>query len=128
MILDVVCVALLWTAVSCRASDTTRIVSVPPRDVILITIDTLRADRVGANGGATGVTPALDALAREGAVFLDATAHAPLTLPSHSSILTGRYPTSHGVHDNRRHRSMNSNHRRNRNRTTWTSTVRCRPN
>ena len=33
-------------------------------------------------------------------MFLDATAHAPLTLPSHSSILTGRYPTSHGVHDN----------------------------
>jgi hypothetical protein len=71
-----------------------------PRDVILITIDTLRADRVGVCGGPAGLTPALDALGRGGAVFLDATAHAPLTLPSHASILTGRYPPSHGVHDN----------------------------
>ena len=46
------------------------------------------------------MTPALDALGRGGAVFLDATAHAPLTLPSHTSILTGRYPAAHGVHDN----------------------------
>src|SRR5207247_3221058 len=70
------------------------------RDLILITIDTLRADRVGVCGGPSGLTPALDALGRRGAVFLDATAHAPLTLPSHASILTGRYPLSHGVHDN----------------------------
>src|SRR5438477_10342161 len=99
-ILDSVIAVLLWTTVSCRVSDTARVAPAPARDVILITIDTLRADRVGANGGAPGVTPALDALAHEGAVFLDATAHAPLTLPSHSSILTGRYPTSHGVRDN----------------------------
>jgi choline-sulfatase len=69
-------------------------------DVVLVTIDTLRADRVGVDGGPQGVTPALDALGRAGVVFLDATAHAPLTLPSHASILTGRYPVSHGVHDN----------------------------
>ncbi|MGE5244344.1 MAG: sulfatase-like hydrolase/transferase [Betaproteobacteria bacterium] len=69
-------------------------------DLILITIDTLRADRVGATGGPPGLTPALDALARGGAAFLDATAHVPLTLPSHASILTGRYPTGTGVHDN----------------------------
>jgi arylsulfatase A-like enzyme len=69
-------------------------------DLILITVDTLRADRVG--GSRTGAVPAptLEAIGRGGAVFLDATAHAPLTLPSHSSILTGRYPLSHGVHDN----------------------------
>ena len=60
----------------------------------------VRADRVGVCGGPSGLTPALDALGRLGAVFLDATAHAPLTLPSHASILTGRYPLSHGVHDN----------------------------
>jgi choline-sulfatase len=71
-----------------------------PRDLLLITVDTLRADRVGVYGGPAGLTPALDALGRRGAVFLDATAHVPLTLPSHVSILTGRYPLSHGVHDN----------------------------
>jgi choline-sulfatase len=70
------------------------------RDLLLITIDTLRADRLGVYGGPAGVTPALDALGHRGAVFLDATAHVPLTLPSHVSILTGRYPVSHGVHDN----------------------------
>jgi len=95
-ILDAVIAVLLWTTVSCRDADPARVPPAAKRDVILITIDTLRADRVGA----PGVTPALDALARDGALFLDATAHAPLTLPSHTSILTGRYPTSHGVHDN----------------------------
>lgn len=66
----------------------------------MITIDTLRADRVGVGGGRAGVTPALDALGHAGAVFHDATAHVPLTLPSHASIFTGRYPPSHGVSDN----------------------------
>jgi arylsulfatase A-like enzyme/Flp pilus assembly protein TadD len=69
-------------------------------DVILVTIDTLRADRVGAAGGRADVTPTLDAIARTGVAFTDATAHVPLTLPSHASILTGRYPTSHGLQDN----------------------------
>src|SRR5207248_7183121 len=69
-------------------------------DVIVVTIDTLRADRVGVLGGPANTTPAIDALARSGALFLDATAHAPLTLPSHASILTGLYPPHHGVHDN----------------------------
>ena len=53
-----------------------------------------------AAGGAPGPAPTIDAIGREGAAFLDATAHAPLTLPSHASILTGRYPSVHGVHDN----------------------------
>ena len=87
VILESVCVVLLWATMSCRGSDTAQVATSRPRDVLLITIDTLRADRVGAAGGAVGITPALDALAREGAVFLDATAHAPLTLPSHASIL-----------------------------------------
>jgi len=72
----------------------------PPRDLILVTIDTLRADRVSSAGGPPGLTTALDGVGRTGALFLDATAHAPLTLPSHASILTGRYPPHHGVHDN----------------------------
>src|SRR5438093_2938413 len=83
---------------ACRAADRPRLDA--PRDLILVTIDTLRADRVGVEGGPHDVTPTLDELGRQGAVFLDATAHAPLTVPSHASILTGRYPTVHGVHDN----------------------------
>jgi tetratricopeptide (TPR) repeat protein len=74
-----------------------------PRSVLLVTIDTLRADRLGAYGGKTA-TPVLDALAREGARFENAFAQSPLTLPSHSSILTGTYPTVHGVRDNGRFR------------------------
>ena len=90
---------LLSCAVSCRSSNSRGAVRSAP-DVLLVTIDTLRADRVGVDGGPSGLTPALDALGRHGVVFLDATAHAPLTLPSHASILTGRYPTSHGIRDN----------------------------
>ena len=73
--------------------------SAKPSAVVLVTIDTLRADYVGVYGGDVA-TPNLDALAAEGTMFLDAVAHIPLTLPSHSSILTGTYPTYHGVRDN----------------------------
>ncbi|PYQ77934.1 MAG: hypothetical protein DMG01_13135 [Acidobacteria bacterium] len=89
---------VVTTMTACRAADRPRLDA--PRDLILVTIDTLRADRVGVEGGPHDVTPTLDELGRQGAVFLDATAHAPLTVPSHASILTGRYPTAHGVHDN----------------------------
>lgn len=71
--------------------------------VVLVTIDTLRADYVGCYGGDIP-TPHLDQVAGEGSVFLDATAHSPLTLPSHSSILTGTTPIYHGVKDNGRYR------------------------
>ena len=66
-------------------------------NILLVTIDTLRADRIGAYGYARAQTPTLDALAASGARFADATAHAPLTYPSHVSILTGRYPGAFGV-------------------------------
>jgi arylsulfatase A-like enzyme len=69
-------------------------------NVLLITIDTLRADRVGAYGHAARLTPTLDRLAREGVRFVHTYAHAPLTLPSHASLVTGSYPTRTGVHDN----------------------------
>jgi arylsulfatase A-like enzyme/Tfp pilus assembly protein PilF len=73
----------------------------PPtlRHVVLITIDTLRADRVGAYGG-PAKTPAIDALAREGARFDRAYATAPITLTSHASLMTGRYPPGHGGRHN----------------------------
>jgi arylsulfatase A-like enzyme/Flp pilus assembly protein TadD len=71
-----------------------------PRHVLLITIDTLRADRVGSYGYAPARTPTLDALVRRGTRFTRAFATAPITLPSHASILTGRYPPGHGARHN----------------------------
>jgi arylsulfatase A-like enzyme/Tfp pilus assembly protein PilF len=69
-------------------------------NVLLITIDTLRADRVGAYGSTRGVTPTLDWLASEGIRFDRAHAHVPLTLPSHASLMTARIPPVNGVRDN----------------------------
>ncbi len=71
----------------------------PDRNILLVTIDTLRADAVGAYGG-RALTPNLDRLAARGARFDFAHAHAVVTLPSHASILTGRYPYQHGIRDN----------------------------
>jgi arylsulfatase A-like enzyme/Flp pilus assembly protein TadD len=68
-------------------------------NVLLVTIDTLRADRVGAYSG-SALTPTLDALAARGVRFSHAYAHAPMTLPAHTSILTGLIPPSHGVRNN----------------------------
>ena len=69
-------------------------------NVLLVTIDTLRVDRVGAYGHTGGLTPALDRLAAEGLRFESVRAHAPLTLPSHASLMTSRIPPRHGVRDN----------------------------
>jgi choline-sulfatase len=67
--------------------------------VILITIDTLRADHVGCYGALTVKTPTLDALAHDGVVFERAISQVPLTWPSHAVILTGTYPFQNGVQD-----------------------------
>jgi choline-sulfatase len=69
-------------------------------NLLLITIDTLRADAVGAYGATAGRTPALDAVAGAGMRFEGAFAPAPITLPSHASILTGLYPPGHGARHN----------------------------
>jgi len=69
-------------------------------DIILVTIDTLRADSVGFAGNTKVKTPFLDKLAQEGLVFANAHAHNVITLPSHTNILTGLYPYQHGVRDN----------------------------
>jgi arylsulfatase A-like enzyme/Flp pilus assembly protein TadD len=69
-------------------------------NVLLITIDTLRADHVGAYGSALGLTPTLDRFAKEGLRFDVTHAHVPMTLPSHTTIMTGLYPVANGVHDN----------------------------
>jgi len=68
------------------------------QNVLLVTIDTLRADALGSYGGPAR-TPNLDALAARGTRFDFAHAHAVLTRPSHASILTGLYPYEHGVRD-----------------------------
>ncbi len=72
----------------------------PPRNVLLITIDTLRADRLGCYGSDKGLTPALDAFAGDATSFSTAYTPVPLTAPSHATILTGRYPISHGLRNN----------------------------
>ena len=75
-------------------------VALRPSNVILITLDTTRADHLPPYGSTAADMPAIDHLAREGVVFDDAMTAAPLTLPAHSSVLTGRNPTAHGVRDN----------------------------
>ena len=90
-------VALVLVAPGCRSrpSDTW-----PEASVVLVSIDTLRADHLPLYGYTRGSTPTLDALGREGIVFDSAYSHCPLTLPAHSSMLTGLIPPHHGVHDN----------------------------
>jgi len=72
----------------------------PDGPIIFVSIDTLRADHLPAYGYRRVRTPAIDALARDGVVFERAYAHAPQTLPSHASILSGRLPFETGVRDN----------------------------
>ena len=67
--------------------------------VILITVDTLRADRIESYSYEEGRTPASNALAQEGVLFENVLVQTPITLPSHASILTGTYPFYHGVQD-----------------------------
>jgi arylsulfatase A-like enzyme/Tfp pilus assembly protein PilF len=72
----------------------------PRPNLLLVTLDTVRADRLGSYGFKAARTPVLDRLAREGVRFADATTHAPLTGPAHAGILTGRYPARLGIRDN----------------------------
>jgi len=92
--LTVVLLLALGAATACRAG---RESSSPPArpDIVLITIDTRRADRLGR-----GFTPAIDAHAAAGIRFDNARTTAPLTLPAHVTIMTGLLPTAHGVRDN----------------------------
>jgi arylsulfatase A-like enzyme/Tfp pilus assembly protein PilF len=91
-----------WTLLGCTTPEPP---SKPPvedtrPDIVLITIDTLRADRLGSYGDQHAKTPNLDALAREGYVFAENHSVTPLTLPSHASMLTGLLPKNHQVRDN----------------------------
>ena len=74
--------------------------SAPPASILLVTIDTLRADHVGVYGRRPSPTPNLDRLAAAGVRFTDARTHVPLTLPAHTSLLTGLLPPRHGLRAN----------------------------
>lgn len=71
-----------------------------PRNLLLVSLDTLRADRLGCYGYPGAQTPRLDSLAAGGLRFANATTVVPLTLPAHTSLLTGTFPGTHGVRDN----------------------------
>lgn len=91
------------SAPSAKAPDSERRTTLEaPRvdNLLLITIDTLRADALGFAGDPEAATPVLDRLAARGAVFSNAHAHAVITLPSHASILTGLHPYEHGIRNN----------------------------
>ena len=99
----------LWKKVSlflyfaCQSPSDQDIETAPiqqPANIILITIDTLRADRLGCYGDTLANTPNIDQLAKHGILFRQSQATAPLTLPSHASILSGLWPYNHGLRDN----------------------------
>jgi arylsulfatase A-like enzyme/Tfp pilus assembly protein PilF len=100
-ILDGVVLAVALTGLSAAACSnrTIDIVQASDRNVLLITIDTLRGDALGCDGGPAR-TPNIDALAAGGIRFSFAHAQAVVTLPSHASILTGLYPYQHGYREN----------------------------
>jgi arylsulfatase A-like enzyme/Tfp pilus assembly protein PilF len=72
----------------------------PAMSVLLVSVDTLRADALGCYGRGGARTPFVDRLAAEGVRFETARAHNVVTLPSHANLLSGQYPLRHGVHDN----------------------------
>lgn len=95
----ILCLLLAVSFLSCkeRVSETAGSAEVP---VFIISVDTLRADRLPAYGYAQGSTPALDAFRRDAILFREAYAQVPLTLPSHASLFTGQQPYVHGVRNN----------------------------
>ena len=78
----------------CRVSSTQ---AESPRNIILISLDTLRADHLGTYGYHRNTSPFIDAFAKESIVFEHAVVQAPNTLPSHMSIMTSLYPSFHGT-------------------------------
>lgn len=86
--------SLTWLAAGCSEAKPE---GFPEADLIIISLDTLRADAVGALGGPPGISPTLDRLAAESVVFTRARAQAPQTAPSHMTLFTSTYPSVHGV-------------------------------
>jgi arylsulfatase A-like enzyme len=90
--------ALLTTALLTTALGTLAYIEPPRLNVVVITMDTTRADALGAYGQRQPTSPRIDAMARAGVLFEDVTAPAPWTWPSHASIFTGEPPWVHGAH------------------------------
>lgn len=90
-------VCVVFLAVAALAAEPPN--AAAPPNIVLITLDTVRADRMGFMGSNRGLTPNLDALARESTVFTRAYSQVPLTTASHATILTGTYPQFHKVDD-----------------------------
>lgn len=90
---------LIAAALATLLASCSQTAKAPPPNVILVTVDTLRADRLGCYGNSSVETPTMDALARDGVLFTHAVAQVPLTAPSHAAILTGTYPTWNGMRD-----------------------------
>lgn len=72
----------------------------PNASIVMVTLDTTRADRLGCYGATSGLTPFLDEMAKKGVVFEAAQTVAPVTLPAHASMMTGLYPIKHGARNN----------------------------
>src|SRR5262249_31505765 len=93
--------ALVLTGCRSRPASSTESPSiVNGRPIVLVTIDTLRADRLGSYGSTRGLTPALDRFAQGAARFTAAVTQVPITLPAHATILTGLHPARPGVRPN----------------------------
>ena len=98
LLLAAVVVVLAVTSYGCRKEpEAAPDLTLPNANVLLITLDTTRADHIGAYGYQPAETPRLDALASESVLFEQAVTPTAFTLPSHSSIMTGLYPPFHGV-------------------------------
>src|SRR6187551_3257071 len=91
----------IWTSIVFAAATACAGPTPPrPRNLLIVTLDTTRADRLPPYGFASIDMPAIERLAREGVVFSRAMSVAPLTLPAHASLFTGLYPPHHGIRDN----------------------------
>ena len=99
MILRLMLGGLLVLA-ACHSLEMEEVRPLAPPNVILISLDTTRPDAFATYGGATGHTPAMDALAKESTVFENAVAPMGATFPSHATMLTGLYPRQHGTRAN----------------------------
>jgi len=89
------CCAALLSFLGSYATLSGQVPNLRKLNLVLVTIDTLRADRLGCYGYSRIETPNLDQLAKQGVLFENAVTHTPLTAPSHASLFTGLYPTVH---------------------------------
>ena len=92
--------AVTWLMTMASASPKRKQINAKDMNLLIITLDTMRADRIGAYGYKKANTPHLDGLAKQGIMFSDCYSPVPLTLPAHCSLFTGLYPLGHRVRDN----------------------------